>query len=143
MKLYIIAAFLLCSFFCKGQLVFADTLTTLKIGDFEHKTNTPDGKDTVPASLLVCDTNYNAKIIPNGVFFIKAFSIRKIEYRYVDVSVNPNTTTYLSNGGYAMTTLLGWVPRYEERPFYTHLEYLDDNNKPLNKSIIIWQSINK
>lgn len=40
---------------------------TLKIGDFEHKTNTPDGKDTVPALLLVCDTNYNAKIIPNGV----------------------------------------------------------------------------
>ena len=141
----ILAMLLLCAVFCQAQYVLGtDTLMTLKMvgNDFPALKKTPDGRDTVQVLILVCDTSYNAKLIPNGVFFIKAFSIRKIEYRYVDVSVDPNTTTYLPGGG-AMTTLLGWVPRYEERQFYTHLEYLDDKKLPLSKNIIVWQIVSK
>ena len=111
--------------------------STITLGSTWPKKNTTIGRDTVSVVLLVSDT-----AVPNAVVYRKAYSVRKIEYINVDVSVNPNTTTYLPGGG-AMTTLLGWVPRYEERPFYTHLEYLDDKKLPLSKSVIVWQSVSK
>lgn len=101
------------------------------------KKNTTIGRDTVSVVLLVSDT-----AIPNAVFYRKAYSVRKIEYINVDVSVDPNTTTYLPGGG-SMTTLLGRISQYVERPFYTHLEYLDDKKLPLSKSVIVWQSVSK
>lgn len=110
---------------------------TITLGSTWPKKNTTIGRDTVSVVLLVSDT-----AVPNAVVYRKAYSVRKIEYINVDVSVNPNTTTYLPGGG-AMTTLLGWTPRYEERPYYTHLEYLDDKKLPLSKSVIVWQSASK
>ena len=110
---------------------------TITLGSTWSKKNTTIGRDTVSVVLLVSDT-----AVPNAVVYRKAYSVRKIEYINVDVSENPNTTTYLPGGG-GMTTLLGRVPRYEERPFYTHLEYLDDKKLPLSKSVIVWQSVSK
>ena len=91
-------------------------------------------KDTVSVTLLVSDT-----IAIGYVYTIKAYSIRNGHYEDVGVSTNPNTTNYLGNGIYS-TTLLDWLPRWERKAFYTHLEYLDDKKRPLSKSIIVWQS---
>jgi len=113
------------------------TTSTITLGNNFSKKNTTIGRDTISVVLLVSDT-----AIPNKVVYQKAYSVRKIEYINVDVSVNPNTTTYLL-GGASMTTLLGWIPRYEERSVYTHLEYLDDKKLPLSKNVIVWQSVSK
>jgi hypothetical protein len=146
----IAAILLLCAVLCteaqttltvdRGSIIISGT-TFLNSGILlPPKKNTTIDRDTIPVLLLYSDTNY--KLIPNGVFYRKAYSVRKIEYINVDVSVDPNITTYLPGGG-SMTTLLARVPRYEERPFYTHLEYLDDKKLPLSKSVIIWQSVSR
>lgn len=141
----ILAMLLLCAVFSSE----AQTTLTIDSGYFSSgtislvnewpKKDTTKWKDTVAVTLLVCDT---VRILSGNVFWIKAYSVRNGYYENVDVSVNPNTTTYLPGGG-SMTTLLAWIPRYEKRPFYTHLEYLDDKKLPLSKSVIVWQSVSK
>ena len=134
----ILAILLLCAVLStKAQLTLTiDSINGTAISGTIPKKNTTIGRDTIPIYLLVSDTNVTT------VFYQKAYSVRKIEYINIDVSVDPNTTTYLPGGG-SMTTLLGRVSRYEERPFYTHLEYLNDKKQPLSKSVIVWQSVSK
>ncbi|MES2382333.1 MAG: hypothetical protein V4538_14905 [Bacteroidota bacterium] len=127
-KMVLIVMFLSCAWL----LVEAQTLH-IEDGIYNPfkmpKRNTNIGRDTIPVILLVSDTT-----IPNTVGYCNGYSVRKIEYANVDVSIDPNYV--LPDGG---MTLMGWVPRYEERPFYTHLEYLDDKKLPLSKNIIVWQ----
>jgi hypothetical protein len=66
---------------------------------------------------------------------VYAYQVRDIEYKEVDVSVNPNYQ--LPGGG---MTLMGWLPRYEKRVFYSHVEYLDDKKKKL-VGCVVWQCV--
>ena len=86
--------------------------------------------------LLVCDTSN----IRSSAYWVNAYSVRNGEYELVDVSVNPNKSTYVGDGIYS-TTLLEWLPRWENKAFYKHSEYLDDKKKPLKSTLIIWQSV--
>lgn len=141
----LLAMLLLGAFFSTG----AQTTLTLDSGYYSFgtatkftsdvpKKDTTEWKDTVAVVLLVCDTSN----IHSSVYWLNAYSVRNGEYILVDVSVDPNTTTYVSGGAYS-TTLLGWSPIWKNKPVYTHLEYLDVKKRPLSKSIIVWQSMSR
>jgi hypothetical protein len=102
------------------------------------KKDTTKWKDTVAVTLLVCDTSN----IRSNVYWLNAYSIRNAEYELVDVSVNPNTSTYVG-GGFYSTTLLGWSPVWKNKPVFSHLQYIDDKKLPLSKSVIVLQSVSK
>lgn len=122
----IAAILLLCAVFCQAQ-------------EFDGvKKDTTKWKDTISVVLLVCDTSQ----IGGNAYWIKAYSVRNAEYELVDASVNPNTSTYIGGGVYS-TTLLGWSPVWENKPVYTHSEYIDNKKKPLTKNIVVWQSVYK
>ena len=152
----VLAANLLLCAVCQAQYydtALTNQFTRTILSRVEPKKNKPDGRDTVSVVLLVSDTFHYSNYSPNlnksnyfdksgSITWVIAYSVRKIQYKNIDVSVDPNTSTYLGGGIY-QTTLLGWTPQYEERPFYTHLEYLDGNKTPLSKSLVVWQSVSK
>jgi hypothetical protein len=111
---------------------------TISFANDRPKKDTAKWKDTVAVVLLVCDTSN----IRSSAYWLKAYSVRNGEYELVDVSVDPNTTTYVGGGVYS-TTLLGWSPVWKNKAVYSHLEYIDDKKLPLSKNIIIWQSVSK
>lgn len=122
----IAAILLLCAVYCQAQ-------------EFDGvKKDTTKWKDTVSVVLLVCDTLQ----INSHVYWVRAYSVRNAEYELVDVSVNPNTLTYVGGGVYSIT-LIGWSPIWENKAVYTHSEYLDNKRKPLPKSIVVWQIVSK
>ena len=125
----IIAIFLLCAVFSVKAQIFTEEMP---------KEDTTKWKDTIAVVLLVCDTS----IIRSNPYWINAYSVRDAEYDLVDVSVDPNEKTYLGRGIYS-TTLLGWIPKWENKPIYKHLKYLDNRKKPLSKNILVWQVASK
>lgn len=141
-KILIAAMLLLCVMVAEAQILDSSFKSYTLERFCNLPKNKPTGRDTIPVVLLVCDTNMKYRVFAGNVFWVKAFSVRKIEYKNVNVSVNPNTSIDLPSGGYG-TTLLAWNPRFEERPFYSHLEYLDEKKLPLSKTIIVWQSVSK
>lgn len=86
--------------------------------------------DTIKVVLLVSDTS------KNKLFTIKGYEVRNVTYRMVDVSVNPNYE--ISPGS---VTVMGWIPIYEKKAFYSYLMYLDADKKKLSNNIIVWQSV--
>jgi len=110
----------------------------IRFGNDIPDKDTTKWKDTIAVVLLVCDTLN----IHSSVYWIKAYSVRDAEYELVDVSVDPNTKTYLGGGVYS-TTLLGWSPIWKNKPVYSHAEYLDNKKTTLPKSVIVWQSVSK
>ncbi|HNU14041.1 MAG TPA: hypothetical protein PKI55_06230 [Chitinophagaceae bacterium] len=141
----IAAILMLCAVFCHGQATTSTNRDSMFLSggsislvDDLPKKDTTKWKDTVAVMLLVCDTS----IINSSAYWVKAFSVRKGEYELVDVFIDPNTTTYIGGGIYS-TTLLGWLPQWENKAVYSHLEYLDDRKKPLSKNIFVWQVVSK
>jgi hypothetical protein len=94
----------------------------------------PQKTDTVPIIMLVCDTSRKEyETIPQ----------RGIIKSYFDVnnSVHWSFGYEVRSGAYGCCDPLdNMVAKYYW--FYTHLEYLDENKKPLSPSIIVWLSKN-
>lgn len=132
-KIAILCLMALAVFNCKAQ---TDTLSFKEIQALfdQPKKDTTVWQDTVATVLLYADTSNNV------LGYMVGYSVRKCGYNLADISLDPNTTTYVGGGVY-QTTLLGWAPQWINKPYHIHLFYLDDKKQPLSKSIIIFQTV--
>ena len=135
---YLFIIFLFASKFCSGQ---ADT--SFYIGDSSMSLGIHIGyeggydysQDTVPVFMLVMDTLHYSNYTPqlnDGNYFDKAGAATWVKGHVVRQITITKAGQHRSSDGFGM-----WYQQQDETSYQT-IQYLDGNNKPLSKYIVVW-----
>ncbi len=116
MKIKILIAFLVLPFCGKAQIESNENVYPLYRIPNGSVYKPPTMVDTVKCIMLVCDTSYTKR-----VYWINGYEVRVCEFICCDPSEKFLAKNYWS---------------------CDHVEYLDENKKPLSKNIIVWMSKN-